>query len=307
MAVSRNIRRTSPITLILGVVLLVGLLLFIFTPNGHTPLHVPGARQLLASKDAASNILSPPSLPFVKSYLRDGEIPPPPPVVHYKMNNVTTTSDPVGNRESVLILTPLIKFYQGYWDSLLQLSYPHELISLGFIIPKGREGNKATAQLQARIAETQADSNKNRFASITILRQENEPPLASQNEKDRHAMNVQKLRRSAMSKARNALLFTTLGPTTSWVLWLDADIVDFPPGLIQDMARHNKPIIVPNCFQKYPDPETGKLAERPYDYNSWVDSANAKELAAKMGPDDILLEGYKEMPTYRTLMALLSC
>ena len=30
----------------------------------------------------------------------------------------------------------------------------------------------------------------------------------------------------------------------------------------------------------------------------------AQELAKKMGPDDILLEGYADMPTYRTLMAM---
>ena len=32
----------------------------------------------------------------------------------------------------------------------------------------------------------------------------------------------------------------------------------------------------------------------------------AQELAAKMQPDEILLEGYHEMPTYRTLMAYLA-
>jgi len=33
-----------------------------------------------------------------------------------------------------------------------------------------------------------------------------------------------------------------------------------------------------------------------------VDSETAQEMAKNMGPDDILLEGYAEMPTYRTLM-----
>lgn len=105
-----------------------------------------------------------------------------------------------------------------------------------------------------------------------------------------------------MARARNSLLFTTLGPTTSWVLWLDSDIVETPHSLIQDLASHDKPIIVPNCFQRYTNPDSGKPAIRPYDFNSWVDSENAQNIAKGMAADDILLEGYAEMATYRTLM-----
>ena len=221
------------------------------------------------------------------------------------MNNVTTSGDPVGNRESVLILTPLARFYQEYWDNLVKLSYPHELISLGFIIPKGREGNLATQQLQERIQITQAPTNKNRFASITILRQDSEPPVA-QSEGERHALQAQKGRRAAMSRARNSILFTTLGPTTSWVLWLDSDIIETPPSLIQDLASHNKPVIVPNCFQRYYNKVIEGMDVRAYDFNSWQDSPTAQGLGEKMGPEEILLEGYPEMATYRSLMAYMA-
>lgn len=309
MPVPRPVRRNSTSTYILATILVVCFLYFFFGDD-DTLAAIPNvaSRQLLKSKDAASNILSPPSLPFRKpAKLDPGEIPPPPPVVHYKMNNVTTSGDPIGNRETVLILTPLARFYQGYWENLEKMSYPHELISLGFIIPKGKEGNAATTLLQERIAITQAPTNKNRFASITILRQDHEPSdLYSQAESERHALHVQKERRSRMSRARNSILFTTLGPTTSWVLWLDSDIVETPPSLIQDLASHNKPIIVPNCFQRYYDEEKGAMATRPYDFNSWQDSATAQILAEKMGPDEILLEGYAEMATYRSLMAYMA-
>ncbi|PPJ60034.1 hypothetical protein CBER1_02675 [Cercospora berteroae] len=306
MAVSRSLRRNHTITYVLSAMLGVGFLWFLFGDSTTMPSISTAPRQLLKSKDAASNALSPPSLPFRKpASLGPNEVAPPPPVVHYHMNNVTATADPVGNRESILILTPLARFYQEYWDNLVKLSYPHDLISLGFIIPKGREGNIATQQLQDRISKTQAPTNKNRFASITILRQDSEPPTA-QTESERHAMAAQKERRAAMSKARNSLLFTTLGPTTSWVLWLDSDIVETPPSLIQDLASHDKPIIVPNCYQRYYNKEKDAQDVRPYDYNSWQDSEIAKGLAEKMGPDEILLEGYAEMATYRSLMAKLA-
>ncbi|KAN0122512.1 glycosyltransferase family 62 protein, partial [Hyaloscypha variabilis] len=295
----RSLRRTNPLTIIVGVVLCIVIFIFILQPsNSDSP-----ARKAAA----ASNPLSPPTSPFRKQNEKANGKRIPPPVVHYHMNNLTSTSDPVGNRETVLILTPLARFYQEYWDNLLRLSYPHELITLAFIIPKNRDGNAATAALQEQITKTQKSGpEKKRFASIIIERQDFEPPLVSQTEVERHKMENQKARRAAMSRARNSLLFTTLGPSTSWVLWLDSDIVETPTTLIQDLAWHNKPIIVPNCFQRFTDPKTRKPAERPYDFNSWQDSDTAKKLAEGMGKDDILLEGYAQMATYRTLMAYMA-
>lgn len=297
---SRSLRRHNPLTIVLFTVLAFGFLYFFLASPDRSPTNLPGVKQ-------AANVLSPPSLPFRKSKggTKDGSQTGTPPVVHYHMNNLTTTSDPVGNSETVLILTPLARFYQGYWDNLLQLSYPHELISLGFIIPKTKEGNVATAALQEQIQRTQKGSQKKRFASITILRQDTESPLASQAEAERHKLENQKPRRAAMSKARNSLLFTTLGPTTSWVLWLDSDIVESPPTLIQDLAAHDKPIIVPNCFQRFHNTEKSAQDVRPYDYNSWQDSPTAQQLASTLGADDILMEGYAELATYRSLMAYM--
>ncbi|KAI9885699.1 MAG: hypothetical protein M1823_002515 [Watsoniomyces obsoletus] len=300
---TRTLRRSNPITLLLAAVLSIGFLFFILSPSRSPSSPISSSSQGSKQRTVASHPLSPPTSPFRKLNLPANGDRIPPPVVHYHLNNLTTTSHPMESRETVLILTPLARFYQGYWDNLLQLSYPHELISLGFIIPKTREGNAATSALQAEIAATQSGPMKRRFASITILRQDFEPAVTSQNEAERHKMSNQKDRRAAMARARNSLLFTTLGPSTAWVLWLDADIVETPASLIQDLASHDKPIIVPNCFQRYVDEKTGKEARRPYDFNSWRDSSAAQQLASKMTKDEILLEGYHEMPTYRTLMA----
>ena len=216
---------------------------------------------------------------------------------------MTTTTESEKNEESILILTPLTRFYQGYWDNLQELTYPHSLIALGFIIPKTREGNAATQALQAAIAVTQNGLEEMRFASITILRQDFDPPLTSQDEAERHKKENQKIRRAAMARARNSLLFTTIGPTTSWVLWLDGDVVESPPSLIQDLTSHDKPVLVANCFQRFIN-DKGKKDIRPYDYNSWQDSQVAADMAEHMDKDDILLEGYAEMATYRTLLAM---
>ncbi|MCJ1351604.1 MAG: Golgi mannosyltransferase complex subunit [Icmadophila ericetorum] len=298
MAMARSIRRTNPITLLLAALLVIGFLFFVLSPPSHASSTSPPPKH----NSPASNPLSPATAPFRKqSPQADGKRTPPP-VVHYKLNNLTTSSNPIANQETVLILTPLARFYQEYWDNLLALSYPHHLISIGFIIPKTKEGNAATSALQAAIAKTQSGPGPKRFASITILRQDFDPPLISQDEAERHRMENQAARRAAMSRARNSLLFTTIGPSTAWVLWIDADIIETPNSLIQDLAAHDKPVIVPNCYQRFTN-DDGKPDIRPYDYNSWQDSPQAHELAKNMGPDDVLLEGYAEMATYRMLMA----
>ncbi|MCJ1476958.1 Golgi mannosyltransferase complex subunit [Lambiella insularis] len=299
MAISRSLRRTNPITLVLAGLLAIGFFFFIFSPSSHASTVAPTKAN---HNSPASNPLSPPTAPFRKQPTQSNGRRVPPPVVHYQLNNLTTSTDPAANQETVLILTPLARFYQEYWDNLLALSYPHHLIALGFITPKTREGNAATAALQDAITKTQSGLQAQRFASITILRQDFDPPLQSQDEAERHKMENQRARRSAMSQARNSLLFTTMGPSTAWILWLDSDIIETPPSLIQDLARHDKPVIVPNCFQRFVD-ENGRKGIREYDFNSWQDSQVAQDLAKTMGPDDILLEGYAEMATYRTLMA----
>ncbi|EFY92757.1 mannan polymerase complexes MNN9 subunit [Metarhizium acridum CQMa 102] len=297
---SVRLKKANPLTLLLGLVLCIFILFFLVSPSGKaTSSKLPSV--------TAEHHLSPPTSPYKKSSSKSGLQTGPPPVIRYNLNNVTVTPNPIENQEHVLILTPMARFYQEYWDNLLRLSYPHELITLGFILPKTKEGNAATAALQQQIQKTQKRGPaKDRFKSIIILRQDFDPAIESQDESERHKMANQKARRAVMAKARNSLLFTTLGPATSWVLWLDSDVIESPASLIQDLAQHNKDVIVPNCFQRFYNDDKKKMDERPYDYNSWQDSDIAMQMASKMGPDDILLEGYPEMATYRTLMAHLA-
>jgi mannan polymerase complexes MNN9 subunit len=273
---ARALRRSNPITLLLGLLLFLGFLIFMITPSS-------------------------PSVPRVGSKSRKSYSPyDAPPVVHYYLNNLTTSSEPIKNREKVLLLTPLARFYDEYWANLMKLNYPHDLIELGFIVPKTREGNAALVKLEEAVKKVQTGKKKDRFSGVTIIRQDFDTPVA-QSEKDRHALAAQKARRAAMSRARNSLLYTTLGTDTAWVMWLDADIIETPPTLIQDLAKHDRAVIVPNCFQRYV--ENGVKKVRPYDYNSWHESNDALDMAAKMGRDEIILEGYKEMATWRSLMA----
>ncbi|KEF57853.1 mannan polymerase complexes MNN9 subunit [Exophiala aquamarina CBS 119918] len=297
--------RTANRTHVLAILLFVVFIYFLYSINSVSS--PPSDLRQRKSDAAAENPLSPPTSAFRKQQNGPGSrgLRRPPPVVHYNLNNLTASTFPEKNNEKILILTPLARFYPEYWSNLLALTYPHEHISLGFVTPKNKEGNAATAALQEAIKITQSGPEEQRFQSITILRQDFDPPIVSQDEKERHRLENQKARRAAMALARNSLLFTTIGPYTSWVLWLDGDIVESPPTLIQDLASHDRDIIVPNCFQRYIN-DNGAPDVRPYDFNSWRDSSVAQELAASMGPDEILLEGYAEMPTYRLLLAKIA-
>jgi len=221
-------------------------------------------------------------------------------IAHYDLNKLTTSPDALANREEVLILTPMSKFSPQYWSNLNQLTYDHALISLGFIVPRNEDGDAALKQLETAIKSLKS-SNQLNYKKITILRQDTDS-LHSQEEKERHALKVQKERRGMMALARNSLVFTCLSPTTSWVLWLDADIVETPPTLLQDLIKHNKPVVSANVYQRYTD-ENRESQIRPYDFNNWVESEEGLELAKSLPQDDIIVEGYAEMATYRPLMA----
>lgn len=221
-------------------------------------------------------------------------------ISHYDLNKLSASANGLANKEEVLVLTPMSKFLPEYWDNLNKITYDHGLVSLGFILPRTQEGDDALKSLESAVKKTQAGPNK--FKKITILRQDSNS-LESQKEKDRHALKVQKERRSMMALARNSLLFTTIAPATSWILWLDADIIETPPTIVQDMMSHDKPVLSANVYQRYTD-DKGNPSIRPYDFNNWVESEEGLKLASEMKDDEIIVEGYAELATYRPLMAL---
>lgn len=89
-------------------------------------------------------------------------------VAKYDLNKLHSTSDAAVNKEQVLILTPMQTFHQAYWDNLLQLTYPRDLLELGFIIPKSASGDAALKQLEAAVKRAQTDKKNNRFGKVTI-------------------------------------------------------------------------------------------------------------------------------------------
>ncbi|PKS07752.1 hypothetical protein jhhlp_006360 [Lomentospora prolificans] len=223
-------------------------------------------------------------------------------IQHLDLNPINSTPEPVKNGERVLILTPLkdaAPYLGKYFELLSELTYPHHLIDLAFLISDSTDNTIAV--LADELDRIQSRDDHISFNSATIIKKDFNFML-SQDVEERHSFEAQGPRRKAMGRARNYLLATALKPEHSWVYWRDVDIVESPKRILEDFMEHDRDIIVPNIwFHRYND--EGKDIEGRFDYNSWVESDQARQLRKTLDPDVVLAEGYKQYNTGRNYMA----
>ncbi|MBE7180311.1 MAG: hypothetical protein INR71_03720, partial [Terriglobus roseus] len=133
--------------------------------------------------------------------------------------------------------------------------YPHELIDLGFLVGDTRDDTLAV--LGKHLERLQAGDAPFRGAAVV---QKDFNVTLSQDVEDRHGFEAQGPRRRAMGRARNYLLSTTLRPEHSWVFWLDVDVVESPPSIVQDFAAHDRDVLVPNIwFHRWEKNKEGEM------------------------------------------------
>jgi peptide chain release factor subunit 1 len=156
----------------------------------------------------------------------------------------------------VLILTPVKDAYDclpGYERRVRALTYPHSSISLGLLESDSVDGTwTALGQMAERL--------RKEFAGVTIRKKDfgYQVPAGL----CRSAQEVQFDRRVVLAKSRNHLLFHALREET-WVLWLDVDVVEYPPDIIQRLLAVGKQILHPNCVRDY--------GGKAFDLNAWRD------------------------------------
>lgn len=211
-------------------------------------------------------------------------------IVGKDLNKITATKNGLENRERVLMLTPLrdaAYYIPKYIELISQITYPHELIDLAFLVSDS--GDETLGVLAAEVDRVQSSPNHGLpFHSVTLV-EKDFGLRTKQDVGDRHAYKYQAPRRKAMARARNFLLYSALSAEHSWVYWRDVDIVESPSTVIEDFIIHDKDVVVPNIwFHRYRD---GKDIEGRYDYNSWVESRQGRALAASLDKDTIIVEG----------------
>ena len=173
-------------------------------------------------------------------------------IQHVDLNPIKSTPKGLANKERVLILTPLrnaADHILKYFDLISQLTYPHELIDLAFLV--GDCTDDTFAILSAELDRVQRRTDHVPFRTAVIVEKDFGVKM-SQSVEERHSFSVQGQRRKALGRARNYLLSSALKPEHSWVYWRDVDIMDSPSKIIEDFIAHDRDVLVPNIwFHRY--------------------------------------------------------
>ncbi|CAM0137895.1 unnamed protein product [Umbelopsis sp. WA50703] len=215
---------------------------------------------------------------------------------YYDMNQLNASAQDTYYNQHVLILTPFkeaARHIERYFQNVNSLTYPHHLISLGFLVSDSQDGTIEKLQQHAHDVNNKQEPWQ-RFHKISIFQKDFDFVLS---ESDRHDYEVQIKRREVMSKSRNYLLASALTEDIAWVLWLDGDVIEYPATLIEDLTSMDKDVIVPNCWWHSYNEEGG------YDKNNWQETNESWSLQSTLKPNDVLVEGYEDyIKTHRKLL-----
>ncbi|KAL4787892.1 Anp1-domain-containing protein [Aspergillus varians] len=224
-------------------------------------------------------------------------------VRYYDLAKVKGSASGWEHGDRVLMCTPLrdaASHLPMFFSHLRNLTYPHHLIDLAFLISDSKD--QTNEMLLEMLENLQHDPDRDvPFGEISVI-QKDFGQEVNQDVESRHGFAAQASRRKRMAQARNWLLSATLRPTHSWVYWRDADVLTAPSTILEDLMRHDKDVIVPNVWRPLPSWLGG---EQPYDLNSWQESETALALADTLDEDAVIVEGYAEYATWRPHLAYL--
>ena len=170
-------------------------------------------------------------------------------VRYYDLNTVEGTARGWERQERILLCAPLrdaAVHLPMFFSHLKNLTYPHNLIDLAFLVGDSRDNTLDL--LSDLLAELQAaPDRKDAFGEISVIEKDFGQKV-NQDVESRHGFAAQASRRKSMAQARNWLLSAALRPTHSWVYWRDVDLETAPFTILEDLMRHNKDVIVPSTF-----------------------------------------------------------
>ena len=140
--------------------------------------------------------------------------------------------------ENVLVLTPVknaSRFLPRYVELLARLDWDPKRLSVAFLESDSTDGT--SAWLEARLPDL-----RRRYARAEVFRKDYGFHPAG----PRWAPAIQRRRREILAHARNDLLAAALRDE-DLVLWLDADLVDYPSTLLTCLVDSGHDIVVPRC------------------------------------------------------------
>jgi len=168
---------------------------------------------------------------------------------YYDLEDAQGTKQGWDREERVLLCTPLrdaAVHLPMFFGHLRNLTYPHHLIDLAFLVSDSKDDTEAS--LQRHLEEIQNDPQQGMaYGEISIIHKDFGQAV-SQDVESRHGFAAQAPRRKLMARARNWLLSAALRPYHSWVYWRDADLETCPFTIIEDLMRHDRDVIVPSKY-----------------------------------------------------------
>jgi hypothetical protein len=157
---------------------------------------------------------------------------------------------------TVIVLTPVkqaARHLERYFEMLAKLDYAADRVSLGFL--EGDSSDGTYELIEHRLSEL-----RRTYRRVTLVKWDADfqvPP-----DLPRWAPSIQLPRRVTLAKARNRLLFAALDDE-EWVLWLDVDVIDYPPDIVRTLLDVGRDIVQPHCVKEH--------GGSTFDENAWQD------------------------------------
>lgn len=166
---------------------------------------------------------------------------------YYDLEDAQGTKRGWDREERVLLCTPLrdaSMHLDMFFGHLRNLTYPHHLIDLAFLVSDSKDDTEENLQRHLELLQKDPDASMP-YGEISIIHKDFGQAV-SQDVESRHGFAAQAPRRKLMARARNWLLSAALRPYHSWVYWRDADVETCPFTVIEDLMQHDKDVIVPS-------------------------------------------------------------
>jgi hypothetical protein len=172
----------------------------------------------------------------------------------------------------VLILTP-VKTARGhidrYFELLERMTFPHSQLSLGLL--ESDSTDDTFGEIERRIPEL-----SRRYRRAQLWKKDFAFQIPPGLPRWHPAWQIP--RRTILAKSRNHLLMRALDDE-DWVLWIDVDVSDYPPDILERLIAYGRDILHPHCVTA-PGGET-------FDLNAWSRDGRV-HMGAQRGGEELV-------------------
>ncbi|MFN0264550.1 glycosyltransferase [Tepidamorphus sp. 3E244] len=145
-------------------------------------------------------------------------------------------------------------------QQVARIDYPRDRLRVVF-------GEGPSTDASAAILQRLKERHEGDFAGFDVLTFDGPDRRSSGS---RWLPSEQLVRRAAIAKARNRLLREGLRDTDERVLWIDADVCEFSPGILRRLLCEDEKIVTPNCVLEW--------NAHSFDLNAFLQTAEVVEV-----------------------------